>query len=111
MTHEVGHYLGLDHSQIQEATMYRSARLGETKKRSLEQDDIDGVCSIYPVSESPLECGAPPYCNPESLAALRNEAGCMTHPKSPKQPLAWLALFTIGLWLRRQQMFTADREN
>ena len=45
--HEVGHLLGLGHSQFLEATMY-SAYLGGTEPRHLHVDDVDGLCSLYP---------------------------------------------------------------
>lgn len=47
MTHEIGHMLGLDHSDVAESTMYETAPSGDTKKRDLHKDDIDGVCHIY----------------------------------------------------------------
>lgn len=48
LTHEVGHFIGLDHSNITDATMFAMAPEGEVKKRDLSQDDIDGLCKIYP---------------------------------------------------------------
>lgn len=56
LTHEVGHLLGLDHTSVAEATMFPSAPPGEASKSTLHQDDIQGVCDIYP-AETPLECG------------------------------------------------------
>ena len=47
ITHEVGHQLGLDHSPYQDATMY-AAYLGGNGARSLSNDDIAGICSLYP---------------------------------------------------------------
>ncbi len=47
VTHEVGHLLGLGHSRDPEATMFATAREGETKKRELSEDDIAGICFIY----------------------------------------------------------------
>jgi hypothetical protein len=56
MVHEVGHFLGLDHSANPEATMFASAPVGETKKRSLHPDDEAGICEIYPRSGSDAAC-------------------------------------------------------
>lgn len=47
MTHEVGHFVGLAHVTDQAATMYGQTGAGETTKRSLTPDDVDGVCAIY----------------------------------------------------------------
>jgi len=47
-THEIGHMLGLDHSSDVNATMYSEAQPGERKKRTLNGDDIDGICAIMP---------------------------------------------------------------
>jgi len=52
LTHEVGHALGLDHSQERESTMFASAPPNETKKRDLHQDDIDGLCHVYQKTQS-----------------------------------------------------------
>ena len=52
-THEFGHTLNLGDlygSGDTEKTMYGYGSAGETKKRTLHQDDIDGICYIYPQS-------------------------------------------------------------
>ncbi len=54
ITHETGHQLGLNHSASRSATMY-AAYLGGTGARSLDPDDIQGVCSLYPSGAAP-EC-------------------------------------------------------
>jgi len=46
-THEVGHIGGLGHSTDPEATMYAKTVAGETKKRTLEADDVAGIEAIY----------------------------------------------------------------
>jgi hypothetical protein len=56
LTHEFGHVLGLDHPPNPEATMYGSAQQAETKKRDLAQDDIDGICRIYPTGQAATPC-------------------------------------------------------
>ena len=51
VTHELGHLLGLDHVDDASATMFTEVKPGDTKVRSLELDDIEGLCSIYPNAE------------------------------------------------------------
>jgi MYXO-CTERM domain-containing protein len=46
-THEEGHFLGLGHTSVQSATMYPSYG-GGTALRVLSQDDVTGVCALYP---------------------------------------------------------------
>ncbi len=48
VTHEAGHFLGLDHSDEPTATMYARYRPGTVDGRSLETDDLDGICTSYP---------------------------------------------------------------
>jgi hypothetical protein len=48
LTHEVGHFVGLDHSDVFEATMFSTAPVGEVAKRSLHPDDINALCATYP---------------------------------------------------------------
>lgn len=60
-THEIGHAIGLDHSETREATMYYATSSGLTTSRTLHQDDINGICSIYPLGTIDAEVGIP--CN------------------------------------------------
>lgn len=48
ITHEVGHFLGLAHSRVNGATMEARYDKGETGLRTLEADDQQGLCAIYP---------------------------------------------------------------
>lgn len=47
LTHELGHVLGIGHSEIARATM-SSGLLSGIAARSLEKDDLDAVCAMYP---------------------------------------------------------------
>ena len=58
-THEIGHAVGLDHSSIWGSTMYPSTSEGATDARSLHQDDINGLCSIYPAGSEDADPGDP----------------------------------------------------
>jgi hypothetical protein len=48
MTHEVGHVLGLAHSNHVEDVMFGTYPTGSTAQRKLAPDDAAAVCSVYP---------------------------------------------------------------
>lgn len=48
VTHEAGHFLGLAHSEEADATMYLQYSSGSVAFRDLSDDDIAGICAIYP---------------------------------------------------------------
>lgn len=58
IAHEVGHALGIGHSEAEEALMFFNATAKENL--SLNQDDIDALSYLYPrdePSDEPLGCG------------------------------------------------------
>ncbi len=61
LTHEVGHFLGMGHADADhpEATMYPYYSEGTAELRSLTEDDVAGICAIYPPREDLDET-----CNP-----------------------------------------------
>lgn len=56
LAHELGHYLGLDHSSNPAALM--GPAYTEWSAPALHDDDIDGICAIFPPRESELSCPA-----------------------------------------------------
>ena len=55
-THEIGHVFGLDHSEVPDAAMWWEYVIypngtGETRQRTLHDDDIQGISYLYPCSE------------------------------------------------------------
>jgi len=63
LTHEIGHFIGLSHPpntpEFENTTMFASAEPCEVKKRSLESDDIEGLCDIYPQGQPNQQCFPP----------------------------------------------------
>lgn len=47
LAHEVGHFFGIAHSPLREATMFARYTPGSTAFRDLEPDDTEAICSIY----------------------------------------------------------------
>lgn len=48
LTHEIGHFIGLDHTPDDTATMFAGYERGDIEPRTLEPDDIDAACATYP---------------------------------------------------------------
>lgn len=97
LTHELGHFLGLGHSEVAQATMAAGGVPGETHRQDLESDDIDGLCTIYP------EGGVTPDC-PVGAAGDDDDgwddSDCTCSSSPSRGGLALLVL--VGLALRRR---------
>ncbi len=124
MTHELGHLHGLEHTcladyemasrvddqgnpvplcsatadpKITEATMYPYQDCGETKKETLEPDDINSMCVIYPTAKDPGTCKV---VDPPGAGCCQADAGRAPSP---------LALVVVGLLVRRRRILARPR--
>lgn len=105
LTHEMGHFIGLDHTctvgpskariddqgnpvpdymsipdaqytQIREATMYPIIDMGQISARSLTDDDTNAACAIYPAAALPLDAwGGMGGCTTAASPAPRGATG------------------------------------
>lgn len=118
MTHEVGHFIGLDHTEdesftgpghYEDATMYRLTFRAETKRRQLHPDDIAGLCAIYPAEEADAD-SCPPL-DPDHFTSPANfdpshtscdrRRGCCSASEGDPRPAAELLLAAALLFFLR----------
>ncbi|HXU01084.1 MAG TPA: MYXO-CTERM sorting domain-containing protein [Polyangia bacterium] len=154
LTHEMGHVIGLDHTcyggtgdrptdengipipdcvnapqSVVDTTMFPSANALDIGKRTLADDDLMGVCAIYPLASDPMVCPPPPSPDAgrdaepprdaeQSVDATGNDAvgdsesaskksGCscdVSGPAGSMPAVLVAALLVVSLLLRRRRM-------
>ena len=52
-THEAGHFFGLGHTDDRQATMFPTTGPGNTNPRTIDEDDIEGICDLYALATRP----------------------------------------------------------
>ncbi|HEU4533077.1 MAG TPA: matrixin family metalloprotease [Polyangiaceae bacterium] len=97
ITHEVGHFLGIAHTQAEEhpdATMFASIAPGQTAQRYLTNDDLQALCEIYPPGPARERCDPEPW---GGFASACGDApsGCSAGP--PGRARGGAALLALGL--------------
>jgi hypothetical protein len=108
LTHEVGHFIGLDHTLDPDATMFASYQEGSTTFRTLEADDVAAACTVYtPERSGKCEpsprnglgdtCGATAETPPTGGAAT---SGCAILPAPSGALSSLLSLAGLGYALR-----------
>jgi MYXO-CTERM domain-containing protein len=90
LTHEVGHLLGLAHSEVPEATMFARAEPWETQKTTLADDDEAALRMLYPAPRTSASTLAVPQAPPSGSttgdeAAEPAPAPGTTAPPQPPQ--------------------------
>jgi hypothetical protein len=95
LIHELGHTLGLSHSDAAGSTMECAATPGDTDKRDLSADDISAICLTYPPGQTFV---------PQSVAV--EGASCSVRPgvaaPGAGRHIAWaLALYATARLVRR----------
>lgn len=110
VTHELGHFLGLDHSDDPVSTMVSQAEPGEVTKRSLEQDDIDGACTLYPIEEGE-ECLEIKRIDLFVYPTRGDEGGCSVGSTGSPGALLLALILLLALVLRRRPKAVSHPEH
>lgn len=110
VTHEAGHFLGLDHSPRRDAVMFAEYSVDNASSSAgtpkLSDDDIAGICAVYPPNRA-----APAACDPEPEMGFASDCGgdviasCNYSSASATHKGSWLLgiLGVVLFGLRRQQ--------
>jgi len=99
LTHEIGHFLGLSHSRIVNATMYQSYMVGMS---TLEDDDVAAICASLPPDRETTGPGSPPGVPRHGFSSecAGTENGCCASTIGGRVPSSGpLAMWAFGLGL------------
>jgi MYXO-CTERM domain-containing protein len=106
MTHEIGHVLGLAHSDAPGATMQKETKgFATAALKTLEPDDMAGICAIYPPASQKKPTSATPSDATGGDSSTSSSSGCSMGPRAPTSSveLAALAVAAAAVLRRRQK--------
>ncbi|MFT3921287.1 MAG: matrixin family metalloprotease [Myxococcales bacterium] len=108
LTHEAGHFLGLDHSRVPGSIMKFSIQPLEIS-RTLGQDDVDAICALYP-PDAPAACEPEPRGGFSPLCGMDPTSGgaCAVaqpreRPGAESSALGGLVLMLAGCFVHRRR--------
>ncbi len=112
LTHEVGHFIGLDHTLFENATMQANYDLSNLGARTLSSDDTAGVCSIYTPSADtdpscPADTGPHHGFSRECGTDARADASCASLAGRAPQATRWWAVGGLLALARRRKQCSA----
>ncbi|MEN0066267.1 MAG: matrixin family metalloprotease [Myxococcota bacterium] len=91
ITHEVGHVLGIGHSEVAEATMFAKHEPGDVQRRVLDSDDQEAARYLY---------DSPPAAPEDTGATDESSSGCNAIAVGPTGA-SWAGLLTLAFLYRR----------
>ena len=84
--HEIGHLLGLDHTNLRDAVMFPSIQ--ERVRRDLGLDELEAICALYPPNRGQAcahngDCGGDEICQfgPQSDESTASRCGAPLGPR------------------------------
>ncbi len=106
LTHEVGHFIGLDHTREfngtgTDPTMAPVVGSCEANKRTLEADDVSAICLLYPEGQGPGSCLPLPVQDTPYVRSTAFAFGCQNTADSATELPLWLLWPFLMLVFRR----------
>ena len=101
ITHEVGHFLGIAHSDQPWAVMYPDYEPGSTAGRTLSGDDIAAVCAAYPPGRA-ASCDLTPRGGFDTCSG-QAAGGCAARPGAPSAVAGAAGIAAAALCLVRRK--------